>query len=87
MKVSKNLLEKIEQLLTDTGYTVRYEKGNFKGGYCVLDHERIIVVNKFYPLEGKINTLIDVVQSLELDTAALTPSQLTFLKQLKKETA
>jgi hypothetical protein len=74
MRVSKTVLAQLERILESSGYRVRYEKGSFKGGYCVLQDQRVVVVNKFYPLEGRINTLSDVIG--QLDTASLSPDLL-----------
>lgn len=48
-------------------YMLRYEKGSFKSGYCVLNDSKIVIVNKYFPLEGKINALIDILIELNLD--------------------
>jgi hypothetical protein len=74
MRVSKTVLAQLERILESSGYRVRYEKGSFKGGYCVLQDQRVVVVNKFYPLEGRINTLSDVIG--QLDSASLSPDLL-----------
>lgn len=68
MRPTKNLLTTLEDLLEQLGYNVRYEKGNFKGGYCIMDTKQMVVVNKFYPLEGRINTLVDVLSQMKTDT-------------------
>ncbi|MBL0054097.1 MAG: hypothetical protein IPP29_22730 [Bacteroidetes bacterium] len=43
---------------------MRYEKGNFKSGYCVLETKKVVVVNKFVTLENKINTLVEILNLL-----------------------
>ncbi len=52
-------------------YHLRYEKGNFKSGYCLLKETKVVIVNKYFPLEGKINALLDILAELDVD-----PSQL-----------
>ena len=42
----EELLLEIEQAASEMGVHIRYEKGNFDGGYCILREEKIIVVNK-----------------------------------------
>ena len=42
----EQLLKELESLADSSGITVRYEKGDFEGGFCVLKEERLIVVNK-----------------------------------------
>ncbi|WP_113925475.1 hypothetical protein [Cognataquiflexum aquatile] len=64
VKYTKNFLDKIEDLFASSEYILRYEKGNFKSGYCVLKENKIVIVNKYYTLEGKINTLLDIIKEL-----------------------
>ena len=77
-------LEKLEMLLKTAGYRVRYEKGNFKTGACLLLNNRIIVVNKFSNLESKIQAIVELVRELELDYNLLDDKQVTFLQQIKQ---
>lgn len=73
MKYTQNTLSKIEKVITEVGYIVRYERGTFNSGYCILEQKKVIVLNKFLQLEGRINTLIDLIPQLGLDPEALTP--------------
>ena len=58
---TKHSLKKLETLLKELGYTVRYEKGNFTSGYCLVEQRRIAIVNKFYDTEGRVNVLLDIL--------------------------
>lgn len=64
---TKHFLNKIEDLYSETEYHLRYERGNFKSGYCVLKSKKIAIVNKYYSLEGKINSLIEMLKEIEVD--------------------
>lgn len=77
-------LDKIENLLSDLGYKVRYEKGNFKTGACVIQNSKVIVVNKFSNLEIKINSLILIIREFELNKEELDEKQWLFYKTLLK---
>lgn len=59
-------LNKLEDLLNALGLKVRYERGSFKSGTCVLQKENILVVNRFSDIEVKIRSMIQVIQGLEL---------------------
>ena len=77
-------LEKLENLLKALEYRVRYEKGNFKTGACVLENSRVVVVNKFANLESKIIALADLIGSLDIVDHPLDEKQkqlVHFLKQ------
>jgi hypothetical protein len=67
IKYTKHFLDKLENLFAASDYMLRYEKGNFKSGYCVLKETKIVIVNKYFPIEGKINALIDIVNELNME--------------------
>ena len=72
IKYTNQFLTKLEDLIAESDYTLRYEKGNFKSGFCVLKDQKIIIVNKFYTTEGKINALYEILRSVTLDTTRFT---------------
>lgn len=72
LKYSPTTLKKIESLYEEIGYIIRYEKGNFHSGYCILQDRRIAVINKFLSLEGRINALIDILPTIEVDLDRLS---------------
>ena len=39
---TQHTLGKIEDLIETIGYKVRYEKGNFKTGTCILENNKIV---------------------------------------------
>jgi hypothetical protein len=81
---TNHTLEKLEMLLKTAGYKVRYEKGNFKTGACLLQNSRIIVVNRFSNLESKILALAELMRDLDIDHNLLDDKQVTFLLQIKQ---
>ena len=36
IKYSKHYLRKLEDVFSESDYILRYEKGNFKPGYCII---------------------------------------------------
>lgn len=72
IKYSKQFLHKLEDLMAETDYILRYEKGNFKSGYCLLNTKKVAIVNKYFTHEGKINCLIDIVKSIDVDKSELS---------------
>jgi hypothetical protein len=73
MKYNQTTLDKIERILDEVGYIVRYERGNFQSGYCILEQRKVVVLNKFLPLEGRISTLVDIVPQLKISPETLSP--------------
>ena len=72
MKFTQNILDKIEKIAEESGYIIRYERGTFQSGYCILQEKKVIVLNKFFQVEGRINTLIDLLPQLDINFDALT---------------
>jgi hypothetical protein len=64
VKYTPATLKKLEDALKEYSYEVRYEKGNFRSGYCVLEAKKVVVVNKFSTLESRIQALIEITQQL-----------------------
>lgn len=84
LKSSKSNLSKLELLFQEQGYTLRYEKGNFNSGYCLVDSRKIIIVNKFYDVEARINVLLDILYSTVIMESMMSEKILTFYKNLIK---
>lgn len=72
MKYTQSTLDKLEAIPEQAGYILRYERGTFQSGYCILELKKVVVLNKFLQTEGRINTLIDLIPQLEINTDALT---------------
>lgn len=73
MKYTQHTLDKLEELLSEIEYVVRYERGTFQSGYCILEQKKVVVLNKFLQIEGRINTLFDIIPKLITNPEALTP--------------
>ncbi len=72
MKYNQSTLNKLEKILEETGYIVRYERGSFQSGYCILEDKKVVVLNKFLIPEGRINTLVDLIPSVSINYDLLT---------------
>jgi hypothetical protein len=85
IKYTTQFLTKLEDLIAESDYILRYEKGNFKSGYCVLKDQKIIIVNKFYATEGKINTLLDIIKNVAFDTSNFTEKSQKLYEELSNQ--
>ena len=72
MKYTQAILDKIEKVAEESGYVIRYERGNFQSGYCILQEKKVVVLNKFLQTEGRINTMIDLMPQLQIHYDSLT---------------
>ncbi len=83
MKISQSTLDKIEEVFKALQYKVRYEKGNFKPGSCLILEAKVVVVNKFATLDVKIAALAEILQQISIDETLLNENQLKFLQGIR----
>jgi hypothetical protein len=87
MRYTQGNLKKLEELFEELDYSIRYEKGNFQSGYCIVESKRIAVVNKFFDLEARINCLLDILSSLDYDPLILSDKSRELIEKWKKAQA
>ena len=77
MKIKEKEFEKILQELKDLaqqlGAVVRFEKGDFKGGYCLLKENKIIIINKMANYQRKVMILAAALKELGIEEMYLSP--------------
>lgn len=86
-KYNNTTLKKLEAILKDSGYIIRYERGQFNSGYCVLESKQVIVINRFYDLEAKINVLVELVGRLPIQRELLDENSLSFYDKVATQNA
>ncbi|HSU29426.1 MAG TPA: hypothetical protein VLJ68_13660 [Chitinophagaceae bacterium] len=72
MKYTQTTLDKFEKVVEEAGYVLRYERGTFQSGYCILEDRKVVVLNKFLQTEGRINTMVDLIPQLSIHTELLS---------------
>lgn len=82
MKPSQAQLDKLHNLLSESAYTVRYERGTFQSGWCLLEQKKMVVLNKFLDIEGRINTLSELIPQVKIDFDKLTLESQKLYSQL-----
>jgi len=85
MKYNQQTLNRLEKILEEAGYVVRYERGSFQSGYCILEEKKVVVLNKFLNIEGRINTLIDLLLFLEITYEMLTVDAQKMFDEVTKQ--
>ena len=86
-KYTRHSLKKLETLLEELDYTVRYEKGNFNSGYCIVENRKVAVINKFFDTEGRINCLVDILGKMDVQAGQLSEPSAKFFKKINDLTA
>lgn len=87
MKYNQTTLNKLEAILGESDYSLRYERGTFQSGWCVLELKKIVVLNKFLDVEGRINTLLELIPQLEINYDNLTFEAQKLYDQVMTNTA
>lgn len=72
-KEFEDTLQDLKALAAQLGAKVRFEKGDFKGGYCILKDSKVIVINKMTNLQKKVIILSAALKELGVDKIYLTP--------------
>ena len=84
IKLTKQFQKKLELLLESQDYKIRFEKGNFKSGYCIIKNKKVAIINKYFTIEGKINALIEIINSINISREKCLNDNLNTLNQIKK---
>lgn len=87
MKYTQTTLDKLGNILEETGYVVRYERGTFQSGWCLLEARKIVVLNKFLSIEGRINTLMEIIPQLAVEYDRLTLESQKLYEEVVKKSA
>lgn len=84
LKYTKHNLNKLEELFRELKITIRYEKGNFQSGYCIVAGKNMVIINKFFEVEARINTLLEILDQQHPEPGALSPESADWLEKIKK---
>jgi len=87
MKYTQATLDKLETVVEEAGYVLRYERGTFQSGYCILEDKKVVVLNKFLQLEGRINTMLDLIPQLEINVDLLSEESRKIHKEVISKVA
>jgi hypothetical protein len=68
------LIGELEELTSQLGLKIRYEKGDFEGGFCVLKEERLLVINKKLPEPRKASVLAQALSQFGLENVFIKPT-------------
>ena len=83
IKLTKQFQNKLESILISQDYKVRFEKGNFKSGYCIINKNKIVIINKYFTIEGKINSLIEIINKINIQEKKCNNDQIKLIKRIE----
>jgi len=76
------IVQDLKSLASQLGATVRFEKGDFKGGYCILHDSKVIVINKMTNQQRKAMILSAALKELGVDKIYLTPRMREIINEM-----
>ncbi len=85
MKFNEQTLQRLEAILTQNDYVVRYERGTFQSGWCLLEAKKVVVLNKFLDIEGRINTLLELIPQIKINYDRLTIESQRLFDEVSKK--
>ena len=72
------IYQEFEALAEQLGIRLILDKGNFEGGFCKIENEKIIVLNKNKPIEQRVKQLSIAFSTLDTSQIFIKP----FLRQI-----
>ena len=81
-KEFEEIIQDLRSIASQLGATVRYEKGDFKGGYCLLKESKVIVINKNANLQRKAMILSVALKELGVDEIYLNPKLRELIEEM-----
>ena len=70
----EEIIEELHDVARQLGVAIRYERGDFEGGYCILKEQKILLVNRRLMPVRKASVLATALQEIGLDTVFLKPA-------------
>jgi hypothetical protein len=83
-KEFEEIVQDLKSIAAQLGAEVRFEKGDFKGGYCLLKDSKVIVINKMTNLQRKVIVLSMALKELGVDKIYLTPKMREIIDEMSE---
>lgn len=75
-----HLVGDLEELARQLNLNIRYEKGDFEGGYCILKDQKVLVVNKRLLDSRKAVALALALSEFGIDLVFIKPNLRAFIE-------
>lgn len=69
-----SLIKELEGVALQLGIKIRYEKGDFNGGYCILKDQKVLVVNKKIFDRQKASVIARGIAEIGIDNLYIKPA-------------
>ena len=79
----KDLYNQFEELSKKLGIKIVKDKGDFVGGSCLINNQKVIVINKLKPLEHRLKILALTFLEYNLDSVYVVPYLREFIEDFR----
>jgi len=76
----EELIEELQNVATQLSVTIRYERGDFEGGYCILRDQRLLLINRRLMPSRKASVLATALREIGLDDVYLKPALRAYIE-------
>ncbi len=70
----EEMIEELHALAAQLGVTIRYERGDFEGGYCILREQQILLINRRLMPSRKAALLAVAIKEIGFRDVFLKPA-------------
>lgn len=70
----EELIEELQSVAQQLGVTVRYEKGDFEGGYCILREQKMLLINRRLMPVRRASVLALALREIGMENVFLRPA-------------
>ena len=74
------LIGELEELAGQLHLVIRYEKGDFEGGYCILKEKQILVVNKKLPDARRASVIAVALAEFGIEQTFVKPTLRAYIE-------
>jgi hypothetical protein len=68
------VIAELQAIAGQLGITIRYERGDFEGGYCILREQRLLLINRKLQPQRKAALLATAMHEIGLETVFVKPA-------------
>jgi hypothetical protein len=76
----EDIIQDLHEVAVQLGVTIRYERGDFEGGYCVLRAQKMLLINKRLMPARKAAVLATALRDIGLEDVYLKPALRAYIE-------
>ncbi len=76
----EEMIQELQDIARQLGITVRFDQGNFEGGYCILKTQHLLLLNKRLLPARKAAVLARALREIGLNNVFLKPAVRSYIE-------